>query len=83
MDIVDSTAQLTDPYVVESVYVTKHVLMDSLASAYKTIGALEQMQKMNQQQIAENTFRVDNPFAFIPKACNSLSKACPFSTLDK
>ncbi|HVD96984.1 MAG TPA: ammonium transporter [Cytophagaceae bacterium] len=68
MDIVDSTAQLTEPYMMENMYVTRHVLMDSLASAYKTIGALEQMQKLNQQQIAETSFRTDNLWMMIASA---------------
>lgn len=68
MDIVDSTAQLTQPHVMESAFVTKQVLLDSLASAYKTMGAMEQMNKMNQQQIIENTFRIDNLWMMIASA---------------
>lgn len=67
MDI-DSTAHLTEPYLMESAYVTKNILMDSLASAYKTIGALEQQQKMSQQMIAENTFRIDNLWMMLASA---------------
>lgn len=42
--------------------------MDSLASAYKKIGALEQMQKVTQQGVLENSYKTDNLWMMIASA---------------
>ena len=67
-EVVDSTAQLVNTYSSESMYISKQVFIDSLASAYKTIGELKQMQKQAQDLAMEDNYKVDNLWMMIASA---------------
>jgi Amt family ammonium transporter len=64
--LVDSTMH-AHPYMNESVYVSQ-AFMDSLTSAYKTIGALEQKVILSEKANLENTYRTDNLWMMVASA---------------